>query len=163
MGGWVGGLYLHHIVENRDFHHEEAREGEDAPHVVVLEEEVEAFHHPSLAPLLFLWVDGWVGGWVGGLDRGGRGGWNEVLYTIGGWVGGWVEGRRRITTHITHPLACSGAFEPPSSHPPTYLLLLLHLHPKLLDIEEDRHHHQQHTERANEVEGRYAYRMRAND
>ena len=61
-------------------------------------------------------VGGWVGGWVGGLDRGDRGGlnevlegrgglgrgggggWNELLCAMGGWVGemggrgGWVGG-----------------------------------------------------------------------
>ena len=31
------------------------------------------------------WVGGWVGGWV---DRGERGGSNEVLDLMGGWVGG---------------------------------------------------------------------------
>ena len=34
------------------------------------------------------------GGWVGGcwLDRGGRGGSNELLWVGIGWVGGWVGG-----------------------------------------------------------------------
>ena len=38
---------------------------------------------------LFLEIDSQqVGGWVGGLDRGGRGGWNELLLWVsGGWVG----------------------------------------------------------------------------
>ena len=30
---------------------------------------------------------GWVGGWV---DRGGAGGWSEVLF-VRGWVGGWED------------------------------------------------------------------------
>ena len=29
----------------------------------------------------------WVGGWVG---RGGEGGLNELLDSMGGWVGGWA-------------------------------------------------------------------------
>ena len=33
---------------------------------------------------------GWVGGWVGGLDRGDRGGSNELLWVFYGWVGGLV-------------------------------------------------------------------------
>ena len=43
-------------------------------------------------------LGGWVGGWVVELsmysweERGGRGGWNELLWVVGGWVGGWVGG-----------------------------------------------------------------------
>ena len=39
-------------------------------------------------------MSGWVGGWVGRWvmeGRGGRGGWNEVLWGMGGWVGGEME------------------------------------------------------------------------
>ena len=40
----------------------------------------------------YRWVGGWVGGWVVELDRGERGGSNELGFGwVGGWVGGWVE------------------------------------------------------------------------
>ena len=36
-------------------------------------------------------LHGWVGGWV---ERGRRGGWNEVLDVGVGWVNGWRKKRR---------------------------------------------------------------------
>ena len=63
------------------------------------------------------WVGGWVGdrkveeneavrmsywnvyGWVG---RGGKGGLNELLGTVGGWVGGWVGGGLTRTVGELH-------------------------------------------------------------